>query len=110
VLSAYRPLFARAAAVADSLLVLGALLILAGAPSAAEFATSSVALDRAAPAGTGAEAFNWLSTANATGVALGATLAGVLIEAGGTSLAFLAAAAALALSACYLAVRLRAAA
>jgi MFS family permease len=97
-------------AMADSLLALGLLLVLAGAPTAAQFATSSVALDRAAPAGMGAEAYNWLSTANATGVALGATLAGVLIEAGGTSAAFLAAAAAPALGACYLAVKLRAAA
>jgi MFS family permease len=88
-------------AFADSLLVLGFALVLAGAPSAAQFATSSVALDRAAPAGMGAEAFNWLSTANATGVALGATLAGVLVEASGTSAAFLSGAGALALAAAY---------
>jgi predicted MFS family arabinose efflux permease len=75
------------------------LLVLAGAPSAAQFATASVAIDRAAPAGTSAEAFNWLSTANATGVALGATLAGILIEADGTSAAFLSGAGALALAA-----------
>jgi MFS family permease len=97
-------------ALADSLLALALLLVVAGAPVAAQWATSSVALDRAAPAGMGAEAYNWLSTANATGVALGATLAGILIETGGTSAAFLAAAAAPALSALYLAVRLRAAA
>lgn len=94
-------------AMAGSLLALGLLLVLAGAPSAAQFATSSVALDRTAPAGMEAEAYNWLSTANATGVALGATLAGVLIEAGGTSVAFLAAAAAPALAGGSLAVRLR---
>jgi MFS family permease len=86
-------------ALADSILALAALLLLAGAPSAAQFATSSVALDRAAPPGMNAEAFNWLSTANATGVAIGATLAGALIETEGTSAAFLAGAAALALAA-----------
>jgi predicted MFS family arabinose efflux permease len=92
-------------ALADSLLVLGCLLAVAGAPSAAQFATSSIALDRVTPRGMGAESFNWLSTANATGVALGATLAGALIETRGTSTAFLAGGAALALAAAYLAWR-----
>jgi MFS family permease len=87
-------------ALAGSLLALGCLLALAGATSAAQWATSSVALDRVTPLGAGAEAYNWLSTANATGVALGATLAGALIEARGTSAAFLAGAAGLALAAC----------
>jgi predicted MFS family arabinose efflux permease len=96
-------------ALADSVPALAALLVLAGAPSAARFATSSIALDRAAPAGMGAEAYNWLSTANATGVALGATLAGALIEGSGTSAAFLAGAGALALAAVYFAWRVRAA-
>jgi MFS family permease len=92
-------------ALADSLLALGLLLVLAGAPSAAQFATSSIAVDRAVPEGMTAEAFNWLSTANATGVALGAVLAGVLIEEAGTSTAFLSAAGALALAAVYFAAR-----
>jgi predicted MFS family arabinose efflux permease len=92
-------------ALADSLLGLGLLLVVAAAPSAAQFATRSVAIDRAARAGTSAEAYNWLSTANATGVALGATLAGFLIEASGTSAAFLAGAAALALAAAWFAWR-----
>jgi MFS family permease len=88
-------------ALADSLHALAALLVVAGTPSAAQFITSSIALDRAAPPSMGAEAYNWLSTANATGVAIGATLAGVLIEAEGTSAAFLAGAGALALAAAY---------
>jgi MFS family permease len=92
-------------ALADSLLALGLLLVVAAAPSAAQFATSTVALDRAAPAGASAEAFNWLSTANAIGVALGATLAGFLIEASGTSAAFLSGAAAVALAAAWFAWR-----
>lgn len=89
-------------ALADSLLALGCLLALAGATSAAQWATSSIALDRVTPAGAGAEAYNWLSAANATGVALGATLAGAVVEARGTSTAFLAGAAGLALAACCL--------
>jgi predicted MFS family arabinose efflux permease len=90
-------------ALADSLLALGLLLVIAGAPSAAQFTTASIALDNAAPAGAAAEAFNWLSTANATGVAVGATIAGVVIEVAGTSTAFLTGAGALALAAAYFA-------
>jgi MFS family permease len=90
-------------ALADSLLALAALLVLAGAPSAAQWATGSTAIDRAAPGAMAAEAYNWFSTANAAGVALGAALAGVLVEAEGTWLAFVAAAAAPALAAGYLA-------
>jgi MFS family permease len=90
-------------ALADSLLALGLLLIVAGAPSAAQFVTSSIALDSAAPPGAAAEAFNWLSTANATGVAVGATVAGVVIEVAGTSTAFVSGAGALALAAAYFA-------
>jgi predicted MFS family arabinose efflux permease len=90
-------------ALADSLLALGLLLIVAGAPSAAQFVTSSIALDSAAPPGAAAEGFNWLSTANATGVAVGATAAGVVIEVAGTSTAFVSGAGALALAAAYFA-------
>jgi MFS family permease len=92
-------------ALADSLLALGLLLVVAAAPSAAQWATSTVAIDRVAPAGSSAEAFNWLSTANAVGVALGAMLAGVLIEASGTSAAFLSGAGALALATAWFAWR-----
>lgn len=105
VLYALGALAALPLALADSLLALACLIVVAGAPSAAQFATSSIALDRAAPPGMAAEAFNWLSTANATGVALGAALAGVLIEASGSSAAFLAGAGALALAAVYFAWR-----
>jgi predicted MFS family arabinose efflux permease len=83
-------------ALADSLLVLAAGLVLAGAPAAAQWATSSLAIDRIAPTEGAAEAYTWLSTANAVGVAAGAALAGVVLEAAGTSAAFLAGTAALA--------------
>jgi predicted MFS family arabinose efflux permease len=77
-------------AAADSLLVLGLLLIVAGIPSTAQWATMSLALDRVAPPDSGAEAYNWLSSANAAGVALGGVIAGVAIEVSGTTAAFLA--------------------
>ncbi len=80
-------------AAADSLLVLGLLLIVAGIPATAQWATMSLALDRVAPADAGAEGYNWLSSANAAGVAAGGVLAGVAIEASGTAAAFLAGAA-----------------
>ncbi len=84
---------------------LAVLLLLAGPPSAAQWATVSVALDRVTPGGTGAEAYNWLSTANATGFAIGGLLAGVAVEAGGTEAAFLAAAVSVALAAVLVAAR-----
>jgi MFS family permease len=92
-------------ALADSVLVLAFLLLLAGAPSTAQFATSSHALDGVVPAGADAEAFNWLSTANATGFALGGVVAGVLVETSGTPAAFLAGAGSLALAAAFVWMR-----
>jgi len=77
-----------ALALADSLAALAVLLLLAGAPSAAQWATTSVALDGFTPAGQGAEAATWLSSANAAGVAFGSILAGALVERQGTSAAF----------------------
>lgn len=80
-------------AAAWSLPVLALLLVLAGAPSGIQWATVSVVLDDVAPRGSEGEAFNWLSTANAVGFALGGLSAGVAVELGGAPLAFLAAAA-----------------
>jgi predicted MFS family arabinose efflux permease len=76
-------------AAAGSLPLLAVALAIAGPPSAAQWATTSVALDDVAPAGTDAEAFTWLSSANATGIALGSAAAGALIERAGTDQAFL---------------------
>ena len=55
-------------------------------------ATTSVALDGVTPAGQGAEAATWLSSANAGGIALGGVIAGALIEREGTAAAFVGAA------------------
>ena len=81
-----------ALALAGSLAVLAVLLLLAGAPSAAQWATASVALDGVTPTGQGAEAATWLSSANAAGIALGGVVAGLLVERQGPPAAFFAAA------------------
>ena len=80
-------------ALANSVIVLVPLLVVAGLPSTAQWATSSLALDSVAPRGGGAEAYTWLSTANAVGFAVGGVLGGIVIELSGTSAAFLAGAA-----------------
>jgi predicted MFS family arabinose efflux permease len=92
-------------AVAGSLVTAGLLAIFAGAPSAAQWAAASLALDRASGGAAGAEAFTWLSSANAVGVALGSVVAGALVEASGTPAAFLAGCAATALATAFLIVR-----
>jgi MFS family permease len=94
-------------ALADSVVVLALLLAVAGPPAAAQWATASVAMDRAAPPETNAEAFNWLSTANATGFAVGGLAAGVAVETSGPAAAFVAAAASLVLAAALVAARHR---
>lgn len=88
---------------AGSVAALAALLVAAGAPSAAQWATVSVAIDEVAPAST--EAYTWFSTANAAGVALGAAVAGPLVAAHGPDAGFLAGAVALLLAAAVLAAR-----
>jgi predicted MFS family arabinose efflux permease len=85
-------------ALVESLLPAGVLAIAAGVPSAAQWAASSLALDRASGGSAGAEAYTWLSTANAVGIAAGNAVAGALIDASGTSAAFLAGAAATSLA------------
>jgi predicted MFS family arabinose efflux permease len=79
-------------ALPHSIVLFGALLLPAGAPSAIQWATASVALDDVTPPGQGAEGATWLSSANAAGIAAGGVVAGALIEASGTTAAFLAAA------------------
>jgi MFS family permease len=92
-------------ALADSLPVLAVLLVVAGLPTTAQWATSSLALDRVAPVANAAEAYTWLSTANAAGVGAGGVLAGAAIEVSGTSAAFLIGAAIVTLGALLLAAR-----
>jgi MFS family permease len=82
-----------ALALPHSIALFGALLLLAGAPSAAQWATAQVALDDVTPPGQGAEGATWLSSANAAGIAAGGFVAGVLVEGPGTDSAFLAGAA-----------------
>jgi predicted MFS family arabinose efflux permease len=92
-------------ALADSLLAAAPLAVLAGAPGAAQWAAASLTLDRASGGSAGAEAYTWLSTANAVGIAVGSTVAGALVEASGTSMAFLAGCAATAAAAVFLLAR-----
>jgi predicted MFS family arabinose efflux permease len=92
-------------ALAGSLLAAAPLALLAGVPGAAQWAAASLALDRASGGSAGAEAYTWLSTANAIGIAVGSTAAGALVEASGPSLAFLAGCAATAAAAAFLIAR-----
>jgi len=95
------------AAAAGTLPVLGLLVVLPGALSASAWITRSVALDAVAPAGGAAEAYTWLSSANAAGIALGSVLGGALVDAAGPAAALLAAATAAALAALAVAARRR---
>jgi len=82
-------------------------VVLPGALSASAWITRSVALDAVAPAGGAAEAYTWLSSANAAGIALGSVLGGALVDAAGPAAALLAAATAAALAALAVAARRR---
>jgi MFS family permease len=80
-----------ALAASDAPIVLGAILLVAGAGVAPLFgATNALAAQLALP-GTSTEAFAWLTTAVSGGVAAGASLGGALSDAGGPAPAFLAA-------------------
>ena len=63
------------AAAAGSAVALAAVLTLAGATIAPTYASVYAMVDRAAPAGTGTEAFAWLSTAVSVGASVGAACA-----------------------------------
>jgi predicted MFS family arabinose efflux permease len=73
---------------------LGALLVAAGLGIAPVFGATSALTGELALPGTATEAFAWTSTSLAAGVAAGAALAGVIIDAGGPGPAFMAAGAA----------------
>ena len=66
---------------AGSLPVLSVLVFLAGLPIAPGFAASYSLIDATARRGTAAEAFAWIGTAIATGVAAGTALGGILVDA-----------------------------
>jgi MFS family permease len=71
-----------------SLFTMGAIIALAGATIAPSAASVYWLAGKAARRGTETEAFSWLFTAAATGAAIGAALAGVLIERSGATAAF----------------------
>jgi MFS family permease len=71
-------------------IVLGLLLLIAGATIAPTFVSANGMLDHLAPAGTLTEAFTWTSTGISIGIAAGSTLAGALVEAASPGIAMLA--------------------
>src|SRR4051794_2925349 len=77
-----------ALALAGSPLLLGALLLLAGATIAPTYATAYAMVDAVAPSGTATEAFAWLATAIAVGSAAGSAAGGAVIDAAGPQVTF----------------------
>ena len=71
-----------------SLFAMGAVIILAGATIAPAEASVYALAGQAAQGGTATEAFSWLFTAATTGLAVGAALAGILIQESGLPAAF----------------------
>lgn len=78
---------------AGTRLGLGLALLVLGCAVAPWIACSYLLLDRAAPDGTVTEAFTWLSSAFAAGLATGNTFGGLVVERTGPSSAFVLAAA-----------------
>jgi MFS family permease len=77
-----------ALALATGPVSLGALLLLAGASISPVLVYANAMLDQLAPLGTLAEAFTWTTTGLTAGLAVGAALAGVLVEQASPSAAF----------------------
>jgi predicted MFS family arabinose efflux permease len=69
-------------------LAIAAVILLAGATIAPTAASLYAMVDRFAPAGTRTEAFAWVLTAGSTGEALGAAVAGPLVQSAGAVAAF----------------------
>jgi predicted MFS family arabinose efflux permease len=69
--------------VAPSLLVMCAIMIVAGMPIAPAVGASYGLVDRLAVAGTSTEAFAWLTTAIVAGMSIGTAVSGVLVAHGG---------------------------
>ena len=68
-------------------LVLGLLLLVAGATIAPTFVSANGMLDDLAPTGTITEAFTWTSTGIAVGIAAGSAVAGAIVEASSPAVA-----------------------
>jgi hypothetical protein len=77
-----------ALALAAGPFTLGGLLLLAGGAISPTIVYANSMLDRLAPAGTLTEAFTWTTAGMTAGVAVGAALAGVIVETASPSLAF----------------------
>jgi predicted MFS family arabinose efflux permease len=75
-------------AATTSIYALGVLLFVAGAAIAPTFTTVYAIVDRVTPAGTMTESFAWLETAIAMGGAIGAAVAGSLVDAAGPGAVF----------------------
>ena len=86
-------------ATAGNVVLLGGFLVLMGLPIAPMIACRYRLLDQAAPHGRENEAFMWISTSEAAGVAAGQACAGLVVEQLGIPPTFLAAGAAAALAA-----------
>jgi MFS family permease len=82
--------------VATGMVQLAAGMVLAGLGIAPAIACLYLLVDRLAPDGTVTEAFTWVTTAFASGIAAGNALGGALVQRVGTDRAFLVAAAAIA--------------
>ncbi len=66
----------------DSMLAMGLLMGVAGLALAPSAAAGFLLIDRVAPPGTATEAYTWAVTANVTGSALGAAIAGIVVQHG----------------------------
>jgi MFS family permease len=82
------------AAATESVVALGAVIVIAGSMIAPTCASAYAMVDAAAPAGTTTEAFAWLATAIAIGTSAGAAAAGAVADAAGPAPTFVLAAAA----------------
>jgi MFS family permease len=80
-------------------LQMGALIVFAGLPIAPWLSCTYLLVDRVTPVGTVTEAFTWVLTGFLSGQSVGASLAGMLIDASGPRMALLAATVSLALAA-----------
>jgi hypothetical protein len=78
------------AGINDSLIVLTIAMLGAGALITPQVTAHSIAVDTAAPAGSATEAFGWVVTAATLGLAIGQSVAGIVVEAAGPHAAFVA--------------------
>jgi MFS family permease len=74
---------------ADSTVLLGVLILFAGATIAPTYTVIYAIAGDAAPAGTSTEAFAWLATAISVGTAAGSAIAGTVVDHAGAAAGFL---------------------